>query len=242
MSGAIMPAPLAMPLIVTLALPIFAGRGRDFRKRVGGHDRLGGSEEIARPSRARPSLPSRRRNLAPSAVRRSRRWRRGRHRRVCSRSARAAICAVNLQASRPLLPVKALALPELTTSARALPGFSCGAAPFDRRRRAFRAGEDAGDGRAWIEQRQQHIGAVGIADAGCGGGEPHAGDRRHVGNVCRGEGGNGGGHRALIRRHARPCAGHPRLRSIGIKDADGISNSGLPELRNKLFTSPQARP
>src|SRR5207344_2946315 len=34
--------------------------------------------------------------------------------------ARAAICAVNLQASRPLRPVKALALPELTTSARVL--------------------------------------------------------------------------------------------------------------------------
>jgi len=33
-------------------------------------------------------------------------------------TARAAIAAVNLQASRPVLPVKALALPELTTSAR----------------------------------------------------------------------------------------------------------------------------
>ena len=31
----------------------------------------------------------------------------------------AAICAVSLVAARPLLPVKALALPELTTSARA---------------------------------------------------------------------------------------------------------------------------
>src|SRR6266700_5024938 len=35
--------------------------------------------------------------------------------------ARAAIFAVNWQACRPVLPVKALALPELTTSARALP-------------------------------------------------------------------------------------------------------------------------
>src|SRR5262249_22431054 len=34
--------------------------------------------------------------------------------------ARAAISAVNLQACRPVLPVKALALPELTTSARGL--------------------------------------------------------------------------------------------------------------------------
>src|SRR5207344_872692 len=39
--------------------------------------------------------------------------------------ARAAISAVNLHASRPLLPVKALALPELTTSARAFPFFRC---------------------------------------------------------------------------------------------------------------------
>ena len=35
----------------------------------------------------------------------------------------AAISAVSLVAARPLLPVKALALPELTTSARALPDF-----------------------------------------------------------------------------------------------------------------------
>ncbi len=33
----------------------------------------------------------------------------------------AAICAVSFTDSRPFLPVKALALPELTTSARALP-------------------------------------------------------------------------------------------------------------------------
>jgi len=39
------------------------------------------------------------------------------------RAALAAISAVSLVAARPLLPVKALALPELTTSARALPDF-----------------------------------------------------------------------------------------------------------------------
>ena len=39
--------------------------------------------------------------------------------------ARAAISAVNLQACRPLLPVKALALPELTTSARGFAPLSC---------------------------------------------------------------------------------------------------------------------
>ena len=85
--------------------------------------------------------------------------------------------------SRPFLPVKALALPELTTSARALPPASCRAAPVDRRRRAFRAGEDAGDRRARVEQREQHVGAALVADAGLGGREAHAGDRRQLGNA-----------------------------------------------------------
>src|SRR4029078_2734502 len=40
-------------------------------------------------------------------------------------AARAAICAVNLQASRPVLPVNALALPEFTTSTRVLLFFRC---------------------------------------------------------------------------------------------------------------------
>ncbi len=40
-------------------------------------------------------------------------------------AALAAMSAVSLVAARPLLPVKALALPELTTSARALPPFKC---------------------------------------------------------------------------------------------------------------------
>ncbi len=39
-------------------------------------------------------------------------------------AARAAMSAVSFTASRPLSPVKALALPELTTSARAVPPFS----------------------------------------------------------------------------------------------------------------------
>jgi hypothetical protein len=39
-------------------------------------------------------------------------------------AALAVMSAVSLVAARPLLPVKALALPELTTSARALPAFT----------------------------------------------------------------------------------------------------------------------
>ena len=41
MSGAIMPAPLAMPLI-DLGVAELDARGRDLGKGVGGHDRLGG--------------------------------------------------------------------------------------------------------------------------------------------------------------------------------------------------------
>ena len=45
MSGAIMPAPLAMPLITTSLFPELDAGGRDLRIGVGGHDRLGGGEE-----------------------------------------------------------------------------------------------------------------------------------------------------------------------------------------------------
>ena len=41
-----------------------------------------------------------------------------------------------------------------------------GAAPFDRRRRAFRAREHAGDAGALVEHRQHDVGAVAVADAG----------------------------------------------------------------------------
>ena len=58
-----------------------------------------------------------------------------------------------------------------------------GAAPVDRRGRAFRAREHARDRGAGIEQREQHVGAPGVADAGGRGREPHAGNRRQVGKL-----------------------------------------------------------
>ena len=42
MSGAIMPEPLAMPLIVTFVPSIVARGGGQLRIGVGGHDRFGG--------------------------------------------------------------------------------------------------------------------------------------------------------------------------------------------------------
>ena len=190
MSGAIMPAPLAMPLIVTVALPIFAVAVAT----LGNVSVVMIARAAARksPDCARATRPS----ITPleglrlRAARRSRRSRRGTYRPACSQPPARRSAAVNLQASRPVLPVKALALPELTTSARALPVFQMRAAPFDRRRRALRLGEHAGHGGARIEQRQQHVGAAGVADAGFGGGEPHAGNCRHVRHSGRGERGD----------------------------------------------------
>ena len=148
---------------------------------------LAASMPVGPARRRRPVRPSRRRISSRRAARRSRRSRRGRPRPACSRRPWRRSSAVSLVAARPVLPVKALALPELTTSARAVPALELRAAPVDRRRRAFRVGEHAGDRRAGIEQRQQHVGAAGVADAGGGGREPHAGDRRHVGKLRRRE-------------------------------------------------------
>ena len=74
--------------------------------------------------------------------------------------ARAAISAVNLQACRPVLPVKALALPELTTSAR-------GFAPLSLSRHHSTGADghlDLVNTPAAVvpgsSTRQQHVGAV----------------------------------------------------------------------------------
>ena len=120
MSGAIMPAPLAMPLIVTLALPSFTVAVATFGKvsvvmiafaapiQSSG---LAVSASVASTpsnlvaSSGSPMTPVEAKNtsltLQPTAF--------------------AAICAVSAVDCLPVLPVKALALPEFTTSARANP-------------------------------------------------------------------------------------------------------------------------
>ena len=65
------------------------------------------------------------------------------------------------------------------------------AAPVDRRARAFRSGEDARDGGALVEQRQQNVGAVLVADAGRRRRKAHACDRRQFGDAGRCERGDG---------------------------------------------------
>ena len=120
MSGAIMPAPLAMPLIVTLALPSFTVAVATFGKVSVVMIALAAlihSPEAA-CSASVPNTPS---NLvassgSPITPVEARNTSLG-----LQPSALAAIEAVNEVACRPVLPVKALALPELTTSARACP-------------------------------------------------------------------------------------------------------------------------
>ena len=192
MSGAIMPAPLAMPLIVTLALPSLTVAVATFGKvSVVMIARAASIQPSGAVCAARsPSTPS---NLVASsgspitpveARKTSPAW---------QPTAFAAIEAVSAVDCRPVLPVKALALPELTTSARADPPLGrfaaakLGAAPLDRRGRAFRAGEDAGDRRPLVHDREQHIGAALVADAGSRGRELYARNRGHLGNVGRGE-------------------------------------------------------
>src|SRR5262245_52217085 len=113
----------------------------------------------------------------------------------------AAMLAVSLVAARPDLPVKALALPELTTRARAAPPLRR-AAPIDRGGRTSRLCEDAGDCRALLEQRQQHVGASGMPDAGGRGRKFDTRHRRHVGKAGGRERGEGGCH-GLVLRHGR---------------------------------------
>src|SRR4051812_10037708 len=125
-SGAIMPAPLAMPLIVTVALPSLAVAVATFGKvSVVMIALAASSQAFGWAAATRPSMtPSKAWALSGSPITpvEARNTSGG-----LQPMARAAISAVNLQAARPVLPVKALALPELTTSARGL-------APFNRSR------------------------------------------------------------------------------------------------------------
>src|SRR6478752_6430543 len=121
MSGAIIPAPLAMPLIVTFALPSFTVAVATFGKvsvvmmafaaAIHSPGAACSASEPSTPlnlvaSNGSPITPVEARNTSPAL----------------QPTALAAIDAVSAVAWRPVLPVNALALPEFTTSARANPG------------------------------------------------------------------------------------------------------------------------
>src|SRR5258707_3358033 len=120
MSGAIMPAPLAMPLMMTFALPSFTVAVATFGKVS--VVMMAFAASIHSPGAAfSASVPSTPLNLvassgSPITPVDARNTSLGLH-----PSALAAIEAVSGVACRPVLPVKALALPEFTTSARANP-------------------------------------------------------------------------------------------------------------------------
>ncbi len=121
MAGAIMPAPLAMPLMVTVVLPSRAvavaslGNVSVVMMARAASSQPSPCAACASPaitpanlpaSSGSPMTPVEARNTSPGLQ--------------CA--ALAVMSAVSLVATRPFLPVKALALPELTTSARARPG------------------------------------------------------------------------------------------------------------------------
>ena len=191
MSGAIMPAPLAMPQIVTSALPIRAvavaplgnvsvvmialGGVLPAAGRRAGHqafhhavERLGLERLADHAGRGEEDVARLAADRLGGEVRREGRG-------VASGLAGERVGVAGIDHQRPRLA-----------------GLEPGAAPVDRRGRAFRAGQHARDGGAGVEQRQQDVGAARIADAGRRGGEAHAGDRRHVGKARGRERRNGG--------------------------------------------------
>ena len=185
MSGAIMPAPLAIPQMVTVALPsfavavaplgnvsvvmiAFAAASHEPGLRIG-DEAVHHAGEGAGIERLADHAGRGEEYLAPA----------------CTPPPWPAMSAVSLVASRPLRPVKALALPELTTSARALPPLSLARHQSTGADGHFDRVKTPATVRAGIEQHHQHVGAVLVADAGCGGREPHAGDLGHVGKIGR---------------------------------------------------------
>ena len=122
-SGAIIPAPLAMPLMVTFALPSFTVAVATFGKVSVVMIALAAAIQ---PSGAAfcASVPSTPLNLLASSGSPITPVEARKISSALQPTAFAAIDAVSVVAWRPVLPVKALALPEFTTSARASPPLS----------------------------------------------------------------------------------------------------------------------
>ena len=181
MSGAIMPEPLAMPLMVTLTPSIIGGGGGQLGIGVGGHDGFGGGAPAAgRALRHQPRqhagdlFGGQRLADHPGGGHEDLLRRGSRRRRRPRRRSRAT-------PSCPALPVKALALPLLTTSTRAAPPLSLSRHQIHRRRGGLGLGEDPGH----LGSRRQSASSTSvrccIADPGRPRRQPHPGQRRQLG-------------------------------------------------------------
>ena len=123
MSGAIIPAPLAMPLMTTVADPSFAVAVATFGNVSVVMIALAASIQMSGRALCTRS-PITLANLVAGKGSPMTPVEASRISLVLHSAASAASFAVNAVAARPLRPVKALALPELTTRARALPDLS----------------------------------------------------------------------------------------------------------------------
>ena len=149
MFGWIMPAPLAMPVTVTVpAADLDAARERGLRHGVGRHDRLGGVE----PSSSRASAASARGSAGHDALDRQRLHDdAGRERQhlagVAPERARDRVADARARAQGRPRRFRQLALPVLTTSARIAPprGEMLAAHTMHRRGAEAVLGEHAGD-------------------------------------------------------------------------------------------------
>ena len=204
MSGAIMPAPLAMPTRTMLRPPTRAVRVATFGKvsvvmmaraavKESRRARLGREPpemrgEGRRVERLADHAGRGEEDLVGAAADRGRGGRRARLDRLAALHAGEGVGVAGIDDERPRLPARQ----------------PC-AAPLDRRGGAARGREDAGHGCRRIEADQQQVRAPLVADARLGGRQAHAGDRRQVRK----------GRPARTARPCPPCAATLQVRATG---------------------------
>ncbi len=210
MSGAIMPAPLAMPLIGDDRIAERREGGGDLGIGVGGHDRLGGVHQPVLP-RSGGKLgkdvgdPCPVERLADHAGRGHEHF----TRQAADRLGRGV--GDERDGLDPLLAGEGVGVAGIDDQRPRLAARELLAAPVDRRGRALRPGEHAGDLGRLIEHRHHHVGAPLVAHARRDGGEADAGDRRQGRIFLRRERGErgGSGHESVIQIGRRERASRP---------------------------------
>ena len=210
MSGAIMPEPLAKPLMRTVAPSIVAVAVAPFGKvsvvmiaRAAASQRLGGRAAAQPRAGRRRSSPAR--GGSPITPVEEMNTSRGSQPISC-----AAVAAVASTTCQPARPVKTLELPELTTIARTLPPGRHSRHQITGWPGIVDLREHAGDRAARRQLRQHQIVAPAVSHPGGVGGEPHAGNR-------------------LQRRESARARGARQRSSILISKETGIATSCILE-------------